>query len=1145
MVRCKALTKSGFQRSLSARVGMGILMLGVMVGFVLSISASVMAQGPWDLATDFSTTSNPNGVWRYGGKMSVTASSFSTATSKPDWGNGYMGWAYPLVMKDTSGAGWDDGYSYVEPGMVTEAPGVNTLLLPMAATRFTSPVTAKLNVYARFTGRYYGGASGTTTDVHVVRSGVSLFDAVINGFAGWGGVGAWGDFEQIFSSDVTVASNGTIDFVVGAYNGSNTGDMTGVEVTISVVDTNVGTVSGTVSSNLGGTVSGAKVEALGTGLWTRTASNGAYSLILPQGTYTLEFSADGYVTAQQAGVVITTGGATTVNATLVDKHGTVSGKVTANAPGNPPVEGAKVSILGGSVSDFTDENGDYSLWVVEDTHTLAVSAGGYAYQEVMGVVITAGGTTTQNISLDANQVWNTATDYSYEVNPYGVWKYGGKSLPTNFSLSAEASDYYGGGMKGWIWPTIMFNTNDYSWSDGYSDAAAQMTTAHPGPPGDPMATYRFTSPVSAKVRIDARFSGRYYGGAKGTTADVHIYKNGVSLFDGLVSGYAGLDARPPFGSSPEQNASIHTTISQSDTVDFSVGFDEGSSADLTGVEGTITVLDDTLGAVTGTVSSNRAGNPPVAGARVEALGAGVSTLSNENGGYSLFLPSGAYTLDFSAAGFTSKQEANVSVSTGGTTPLNVILEELTGTISGRVTANVPGNLPIQGAKVQISDGSVWDFTDANGDYSMTVYEGTYTVNVSVGGYADGVASGLVVSAGATTERNFSLDLSLPWNASDEFSTEVNPNGVWRYGGKGDITNFSLAASSSDFYGGGMKGWIWPPVFKNTNAGRWNDGYSDADALMTTTHPGPPGDNMGTYRFVSPVNARVSIDVTFSGRYYGGSKGTTADVHVYKNGASLFDGVVSGYAGGGEGFPAAFGDAPTQTYTGEIVVAQGDTIDFAVGPTEDGTTGDLTGVMATIDVIGYITPGTPTDISDIKALADNTDVWTGEVAVTAVFGGSFYVEELNRQAGIRVDLAGSGVSVGRKVVVGGKIKTDPTNAERYIEGVIAVDVGSGSVDPLALNNRALGGGPAGLQQGITGASGLNNIGLLVTTTGTVSLPDASRFFLDDGSGVSLKVLSEAYPLEGIYVRVTGISSCELDAGEVKRVIRAITVEEITP
>jgi hypothetical protein len=90
-----------------------------------------------------------------------------------------------------------------------------------------------------------------------------------------------------------------------------------------------------------------------------------------------------------------------------------------------------------------------------------------------------------------------------------------------------------------------------------------------------------------------------------------------------------------------------------------------------------------------------------------------------------------------------------------------------------------------------------------------------------------------------------------------------------------------------------------------------------------------------------------------------------------------------------------------------------------------------------------------------------------------------------------------------------------------------------LDPLVMTNKALGGGDyeAALgfgQQGVLGGVGLNNIGLLVKTTGWVTEKDTSAspawFRIDDGSGVGVKVFGSV-PSGTPYVTVTGISSCE--------------------
>jgi len=143
--------------------------------------------------------------------------------------------------------------------------------------------------------------------------------------------------------------------------------------------------------------------------------------------------------------------------------------------------------------------------------------------------------------------------------------------------------------------------------------------------------------------------------------------------------------------------------------------------------------------------------------------------------------------------------------------------------------------------------------------------------------------------------------------------------------------------------------------------------------------------------------------------------------------------------------------------------------------------------------------------------------------------------------------------GKRANVAGIVSTN-SDGERYIEASFVVKAGSGTVGPLGMPNRSLGGGdfaynpgpPESGQQGVTGGSGLNNIGLLVTTWGDVveiesvtppALP--SWFRIDDGSGVTVKcVVPDGVTIEDDweYVVVTGASSCEKVGDDLQRVLR---------
>lgn len=189
-----------------------------------------------------------------------------------------------------------------------------------------------------------------------------------------------------------------------------------------------------------------------------------------------------------------------------------------------------------------------------------------------------------------------------------------------------------------------------------------------------------------------------------------------------------------------------------------------------------------------------------------------------------------------------------------------------------------------------------------------------------------------------------------------------------------------------------------------------------------------------------------------------------------------------------------------------------------------------------------------DLADFKKSANQvTGKFTG--IVTGVFGDSAYVETEDRSCGIRVYKPGYFFSPGFTVTVTGEIKTD-MHGERYIDA-FDVEEGDyyGEVMPLGLVCKNVGGTDWNYdpstgkgQRGVTDGTGLNNIGLLVTTWGVVTYPEDGEkaFYVDDGSGTPIKCIvpDDIYiPYwECRYGCVTGISSCEAVDGGIKPVIK---------
>jgi len=206
----------------------------------------------------------------------------------------------------------------------------------------------------------------------------------------------------------------------------------------------------------------------------------------------------------------------------------------------------------------------------------------------------------------------------------------------------------------------------------------------------------------------------------------------------------------------------------------------------------------------------------------------------------------------------------------------------------------------------------------------------------------------------------------------------------------------------------------------------------------------------------------------------------------------------------------------------------------------------------------------------KLLEDTVDVGIRRGAVSAAFTGFFYIEADDRFCGIRVDRPGHALQPGMRADVVGTIQTDG-DLERYIAASSAVRNGSGTVKPLMLTNRALGGqtfsvGSVIGQTGVKDGVGLNNIGLLVTTTGRVTYvdPTGAFIYLNDGSGlndgntlgssgtavlgVKALVTGDVLWVSGAYATVTGVSTIETVAGNKVRAIKMLPtggVEEDYP
>lgn len=118
-----------------------------------------------------------------------------------------------------------------------------------------------------------------------------------------------------------------------------------------------------------------------------------------------------------------------------------------------------------------------------------------------------------------------------------------------------------------------------------------------------------------------------------------------------------------------------------------------------------------------------------------------------------------------------------------------------------------------------------------------------------------------------------------------------------------------------------------------------------------------------------------------------------------------------------------------------------------------------------------------------------------------------------------------------------------------------------ITPLAMNNRAIGGGAVSqYTPGVEGGTGLNNVGLLIRTWGRVTFSDSSNkyFYIDDGTArndgsghigvrVSYSDLATGNtitpPSENSYAMITCISSTIMINGKIQSNLRPRRQEDI--
>lgn len=176
----------------------------------------------YDVAADFSPTSNPAGPWSYGWSAQLTSAldlySYSGTDRDIDLWSDFANLYPPQVAHNGT-----DNEIFLVPELVTYQPG-QFALHPGGSgeyshARWTAPTAITCNISAEFTGI---DQDGPTTDVHVFHNTTSLFTGSVDGY---------GDSAS-FSTTISVTAGDFIDFAVGYGTGGYAHDQTALAATI-------------------------------------------------------------------------------------------------------------------------------------------------------------------------------------------------------------------------------------------------------------------------------------------------------------------------------------------------------------------------------------------------------------------------------------------------------------------------------------------------------------------------------------------------------------------------------------------------------------------------------------------------------------------------------------------------------------------------------------------------------------------------------------------------------------------------------------------------------------------------------------------------------------------------------------------------
>jgi hypothetical protein len=190
------------------------------------VNANSTQAAVFDVAADYSATSNPTGAWTYGysttlGGSLITYTDSYSVSGIDFWSNNSIPLNPPVVGHNATGSPIIPGSFIVGAGQAMFHPGMNN---EYSIYRFTAPSAGRYQLMSAYEGIDF---AGTTTDVHVLHNSNVIFNGLVNGFGSGSGTA--------YNTSLVLAVGDTVDFAVGyGFNGRFHNDSTAIQAKLAV-----------------------------------------------------------------------------------------------------------------------------------------------------------------------------------------------------------------------------------------------------------------------------------------------------------------------------------------------------------------------------------------------------------------------------------------------------------------------------------------------------------------------------------------------------------------------------------------------------------------------------------------------------------------------------------------------------------------------------------------------------------------------------------------------------------------------------------------------------------------------------------------------------------------------------------------------